>query len=131
MCKWTDWSDCTGPCGGTGKKTRMRIPEDPFGCKGGGDVEHKSCKKSQCNMCNWGPWGSCNKICDGTKTRTRIPEDPFGCKGGGDVEHESCGPPCPMCNLNSWGDCIGPCGGTEKKQEREYGGILVVKVVEM
>ena len=20
MCKWTNWSDCTGPCGGTGKK---------------------------------------------------------------------------------------------------------------
>jgi hypothetical protein len=84
--EWGQWSDCVGPCGATGKRTRARACDSPAPAHGGQDCagesqDTASCETNDCGACectDWLPAGSCSDSPDGMLqwTRTCAPVTP-------------------------------------------------------
>ena len=104
--QWAPWSQCSVPCGQSGKRTRTRTVEvqPKYGGTACGDAtEDDTCEQQNpcpvpCQVSGWGEFGQCSHECNGgTMTRTRtISQHP---------EHNA--PACPHtsedrpCNLVS------------------------------
>ncbi|XP_045160489.2 SCO-spondin-like [Mercenaria mercenaria] len=141
---WSEWDNCTAPCGG-GSRNRSRTCVEPMhGGKDciGEDTETDACNEDPCPVngfwLNWLAWGSCSVSCsDGTRNRSRVCMGPL--HGGLDCigessESESCDNwNCPVdgywSDWSEWTKCSATCGGGYRNKSRTcneplYGGLM-------
>ncbi|CAH2311914.1 hemicentin-1 isoform X2 [Pelobates cultripes] len=145
---WTTWEECSKSCG-VGKKTRLRVCNDPPAQGGGKTCEGKAVDVATCNVTPcpvdglWSPWfswGPCSKTCGkGTQTRRRLCNNPspsfdgLPCEGQ-DIQMQICNDQhCPVDGKwsvwGSWTSCSLSCGGGIRQRTRDcsnptpqYGG---------
>mmetsp|Transcript_37944 Transcript_37944/g.95288 ORF Transcript_37944/g.95288 Transcript_37944/m.95288 type:complete len:1714 (+) Transcript_37944:79-5220(+) len=138
---WSDWSECSSSCGGTGQQTRNKELKHGAsvggqGCEAGNSSEVRACGLQPCHVrvCvngewePWGPWTECSKSCRGgfrwhsrrVGTEANHCGDPVE---GPSTEAESCndGVACTEdidCEFSVWSDwteCNDKCVGTRKR----------------
>nr|XP_039268102.1 A disintegrin and metalloproteinase with thrombospondin motifs adt-1-like isoform X2 [Styela clava] len=95
--EWTDWSDCSEPCGG-GTRSKTRRCQGR-GCQGD-RIMREDCNIEKCSV-RWGDWsvfGPCDSNCLRWQTRTCIGgrQGDVGCLGEfrKSEKCENCGPAC-------------------------------------
>eukprot|EP00658_Telonema_sp_P-2_P043147 TRINITY_DN3109_c0_g1_i1.p1 TRINITY_DN3109_c0_g1~~TRINITY_DN3109_c0_g1_i1.p1 ORF type:complete len:956 (-),score=107.58 TRINITY_DN3109_c0_g1_i1:230-3097(-) len=138
MSEWSDWSECSKPCGaGESFRTRaIQTHPDPAGLGCGPDREKRTCSMQQCNQgrvdcveAEWSDWGECSKECGGgSKSRQRavvIAPEEGGASCGKLSETLECNTtPCAevACLQSSWADwtdCSKQCGGGVQSRTRQ------------
>eukprot|EP01012_Entosiphon_sulcatum_P049575 TRINITY_DN6820_c0_g1_i6.p1 TRINITY_DN6820_c0_g1~~TRINITY_DN6820_c0_g1_i6.p1 ORF type:complete len:7637 (+),score=112.47 TRINITY_DN6820_c0_g1_i6:5459-28369(+) len=133
MTAWSDWSDCSVPCG-SGTQSRFRLVAEQSTNGGqpcGPPVETRVCNANPCPVdCivgQWTEWGKCSSSCaGGLRKRSRVivvlPSN-----GGEECpsleDWEICNPqPCPVdCQLSVWGlwsVCTKKCGTGTRSRSR-------------
>ncbi|CAK8695104.1 unnamed protein product [Clavelina lepadiformis] len=67
--EWSGWTDCTWR-----RRTRQCIGGDRNPCLGGSVVYEKCkfCDRDRSYWSLWGPWGSCDRYCNGRRQRWRV-----------------------------------------------------------
>ena len=121
MSPWSNWSECSKPCG-NGKTERNRVCLDLEGCTGKG-LEMRQCNTQYCE--SWGSWtpaGDCQnaRMCGiGQQAMTRTCNGGMkgapGCQGQ-DSSMKQCNlPACP--SWSAWGSWT-PCQGQQKTRSR-------------
>ncbi|KAM8931068.1 hemicentin-1 [Pelodytes ibericus] len=135
---WSAWEDCSKTCG-NGKKTRLRVCNNPPAREGGKSCEGNAVDIANCNVkpcpvdgvwSPWLPWGSCSKTCGkGTQTRNRLCNNPppsfngLHCEGQ-ESQMQICNNRlCPVDGKwsvwGSWTSCSLSCGGGLRQRTRE------------
>eukprot|EP01052_Picozoa_sp_SAG31_P002943 SAG31_NODE_107_length_24865_cov_17.973593_12_plen_964_part_00 len=134
--EWSEWSECSHPCGGSGT-TRRSYRIIASAAHGGrndtcsNDVEEAAaCNIAPCpapTLCRWSDWSVCSSECGGgTRTRTFLQLSSTSAANGEACEHaivnatEST--PCNEHDCmtpidcrgewSEWSECSHPCGGS-------------------
>jgi len=131
--EWTDWTNCSRPCGG-GVKTRTRdVKTPPVGhgmeCPSTEDVV--ACNTQQCPVdCvvgDYSDWSECSKTCGGGvhhRSRTIVTEPTPDGKQCPDLHLEEpcntqeCYRDCKVGDWGAWSDCSKSCGGGTRERTR-------------
>jgi len=119
---WSDWSGCSETCGG-GMQFRNRVIGTQANHCGksvdGNGTEIQECNTDRCGddrdceLNDWGPWGSCSTACTGTKSRTRtikVEGKGLGKWCSSSLEEvKSCNMPCSAHSLEGCEAAIADC----------------------
>lgn len=124
--EWTDFAECSIPCGGEGKKTRRRdILVDQAG--EGKECPHLEETVSPCGMdpcaedcelSDWSVWSECTATClGGIRRRSRriLKEPKLGGERCGAIEQDEycgygdCPLDCTMTDWSEWSECPVTC----------------------
>lgn len=137
LSEWTEWGQCSVPCGGQGTQKRTRKINTPpeeeclCGCLEESQPCDNGCCKVDCEVGEWSQWSACDDVCGGTKTRERkvIKAADCGGKDCGPLEESEdcpasgCGPPSSWDPWTDWA-AIPPtvtCGKGWRKRTRSHG----------
>merc|ERR1711963_1151247 len=124
---WSEWSECSVACGGTGTRSRSRECIPPI--KGGHecptqiDTETEACDAPAC-WTAYGEWSDCTGECDTTgsrnQTRTCIPPTNGGqpCpEVAEETRFEQCPTEACWTPYGEWSDCTGVCDATGSRSQ--------------
>mmetsp|Transcript_15480 Transcript_15480/g.18646 ORF Transcript_15480/g.18646 Transcript_15480/m.18646 type:complete len:327 (-) Transcript_15480:232-1212(-) len=124
---WTEWGDCSVPCGCGITKRQFKITTESS--NGGktcdyedGEMDGKDCKIKDCPIPDISEWSECSVTCgEGIQTRTITYKD----SGEDAVEIEEpreqpcfMGTCCAVGNFSEWSECSASCGKGTRTRSR-------------
>jgi len=135
---WSEWSECSLSCGGTGLRSRFRHVEtqgEAGGAACGSLTTREACSLGpcpvHCEVSAWQDWGACTGTCGSdamrTRERTISTHEAHGGYTCPELTHTDQCPdmsPCPVdcavAQWSEWGSCTSSCGeGGSQTRTRE------------